>query len=200
MKKKRCSFGDTFFVSKKSVLLCKIFWTEKVMNIKEKIRVVPDFPTPGIQFYDITTLLNDPQAFRETIDTMVQIARKFEPDVVVALESRGFFFGPVIAYQLGVPFVPVRKKGKLPFTTYQETYLLEYGSATMEIHTDALPNNQKVLIIDDVLATGGSMAAAIKLVNHFHPKEIHLLFLMELEALKGRKKLAKYSVDSLIKV
>jgi adenine phosphoribosyltransferase len=191
---------NTFFVLKKSVLLCKIFWTEKVMIIKEKIRVVPDFPTPGIQFYDITTLLNDPQAYRETIDTMVQIARKFNPDVVVALESRGFFFGTNLALQLGVPFVPVRKKGKLPFKTYQETYLLEYGSATMEIHTDAMAENQNVLIIDDVLATGGSMTAAVNLVNHFHPKEIHLLFLMELEALKGRKKLSKYSIDSLLTV
>ena len=191
---------NTFFVLKKSVLLCKIFWTEKVMIIKEKIRVVPDFPTPGIQFYDITTLLNDPQAYRETIDTMVQIAKKFEPDVVVALESRGFFFGTNLAFQLGVPFVPVRKKGKLPFKTYQETYLLEYGSATMEIHTDAMAENQNVLIIDDVLATGGSMTAAVNLVNHFHPKEIHLLFLMELEALKGRKKLSKYSIDSLLTV
>ena len=170
------------------------------MNIKEKIRVVPDFPTPGIQFYDITTLLNDAQAYRETIDAMVLIAKKFNPDVVVALESRGFFFGTNLALQLGVPFVPIRKKGKLPFKTYQETYLLEYGSATMEIHTDAMPENQKVLIIDDVLATGGSMAAAVNLVSHFHPKDIHLLFLMELEALKGRKKLAKYPIDSLLKV
>ena len=198
--KKKVFRKNTFFVLKKSVLLCKIFWTEKVMIIKEKIRVVPDFPTPGIQFYDITTLLNDPQAYRETIDTMVQIAKKFEPDVVVALESRGFFFGTNLAFQLGVPFVPVRKKGKLPFKTYQETYLLEYGSATMEIHTDAMAENQNVLIIDDVLATGGSMTAAVNLVNHFHPKEIHLLFLMELEALKGRKKLSKYSIDSLLTV
>ena len=198
--KKKVFRKNTFFVLKKSVLLCKIFWTEKVMIIKEKIRVVPDFPTPGIQFYDITTLLNDPQAYRETVDTMVQIARKFNPDVVVALESRGFFFGTNLALQLGVPFVPVRKKGKLPFKTYQETYLLEYGSATMEIHTDAMAENQNVLIIDDVLATGGSMTAAVNLVNHFHPKEIHLLFLMELEALKGRKKLSKYSIDSLLTV
>ena len=198
--KKKVFRKNTFFVLKKSVLLCKIFWTEKVMNIKEKIRVVPDFPTPGIQFYDITTLLNDPQAYRETINTMVQIAKKFEPDVVVALESRGFFFGTNLAFQLGVPFVPVRKKGKLPFKTYQETYLLEYGSATMEIHTDAMAENQKVLIIDDVLATGGSMTAAVNLVNHFHPKDIHLLFLMELEALKGRKRLSKYSIDSLLTV
>ena len=180
--------------------MCTFFLDQKVMNIKEKIRVVPDFPTPGIQFYDITTLLNDAQAYRETIDSMVLIAKKFNPDVVVALESRGFFFGTCLALELGVPFVPVRKKGKLPFKTYQESYLLEYGSATMEIHTDAMPENKKVLIIDDVLATGGSMSAAVNLVNHFNPKEIHLLFLMELEALKGRKKLSKYPIDSLLKV
>lgn len=170
------------------------------MNIKEKIRVVPDFPTPGIQFFDITTLLNDGQAFRETIDAMVQIARKYNPGVVVALESRGFFFGTVIAYELGIPFVPIRKKGKLPFKTYQETYSLEYGTATMEIHTDAIPEGKRVLLVDDVLATGGSMAAAVNLVNHFHPESIHLLFLMELEALKGRKKMGKHTIDSLLTV
>ena len=170
------------------------------MIIKEKIRVVPDFPTPGIQFFDITTLLNDAAAFRETIDQMMQIAKKYNPEVVVALESRGFFFGTCLAWQLGVPFVPVRKKGKLPYKTYQETYSLEYGTATMEIHTDAMPEGKRVLIVDDVLATGGSTSAAVNLVNHFHPKDIHLLFLMELEALKGRKKLSKYSVDSLLKV
>jgi adenine phosphoribosyltransferase len=168
------------------------------MNIKEKIRVVPDFPTPGIQFFDITTLLNDAAAFRETIDQMMLIAKKYNPEVVVALESRGFFFGTNLAFQLGIPFVPVRKKGKLPYKTYQETYSLEYGSATMEIHTDAMPEGKRVLIVDDVLATGGSTSAAVNLVNHFHPKNIHLLFLMEMEALKGRKKLNKYSIDSLI--
>ena len=189
---------NTFFVLKKSVLLCTFFLDRKVMIIKEKIRVVPDFPTPGIQFYDITTLLNDAAAFRETIDQMMQIAKKYNPDVVVALESRGFFFGTCLALQLGVPFVPVRKKGKLPFKTYQESYLLEYGSATMEIHTDAMEEGKNVLMVDDVLATGGSMSAAVNLVSHFHPKNINLLFLMELEALKGRKKLSKYSVDSLL--
>ncbi len=170
------------------------------MNIKEKIRVVNDFPTPGIRFYDITPLLNDAQAYRETIDTMVAIAQKHDPEVIVALEARGFFFGPAIAYRLGLPFVPIRKRGKLPFKTYQETYQLEYGSSTLEIHQDGLPENQKVLIVDDVLATGGSTAAAINLVNHFHPKEAHLLFLMELKALKGREKLGKYSIDSIITV
>ena len=180
--------------------MCTFFLDYKVMNIKEKIRVVPDFPIPGIQFYDITTLLGDGQAFRETIDAMVQIARKYNPDQVVALESRGFFFGSSIAYQMGIPIIPIRKEGKLPCKTYKETYLLEYGTATVEIHTDAMVENQNVLIIDDVLATGGSMAAAVNLVNHFHPKEIHLLFLMELEALKGREKLSNCSIDSLITV
>lgn len=180
--------------------MCKIFSDYKVMNIKEKIRVVPDFPTPGIQFYDITTLLNDAEAYRETMDTMVELAGKSKPEMVVALESRGFFFGTVLAYQLGIPFVPVRKKGKLPYKTYQETYQLEYGTATLEIHTDAMPEGKRVLIVDDVLATGGSMSAAISLVNHFHPASIHLLFLMELEALKGRKKLNKYQIDSLLTV
>ena len=168
------------------------------MNIKEKIRVVPDFPTPGIQFFDITTLLNDAAAFRETIDQMMQIAKKYNPDVVVALESRGFFFGTCLALQLGVPFVPVRKKGKLPYKTYQETYHLEYGTATMEIHSDAMPEGKRVLIVDDVLATGGSTSAAVNLVNYFHPESIQLLFLMEIEALKGREKLSKYPVDSLL--
>lgn len=178
--------------------MCTFFLDRKVMNIKEKIRVVPDFPTPGIQFFDITTLLNDAAAFRETIDQMMLIAKKYNPEVVVALESRGFFFGTNLAFQLGIPFVPVRKKGKLPYKTYQETYSLEYGSATMEIHTDAMPEGKRVLIVDDVLATGGSMSAAVNLVSHFHPKDIHLLFLMEIDALKGREKLSKYTVDSLL--
>lgn len=178
--------------------MCTFFLDRKVMNIKEKIRVVPDFPTPGIQFFDITTLLNDAAAFRETIDQMMLIAKKYNPEVVVALESRGFFFGTNLAFQLGIPFVPVRKKGKLPYKTYQETYSLEYGSATMEIHTDAMPEGKRVLIVDDVLATGGSMSAAVNLVSHFQPKDIHLLFLMEIDALKGREKLSKYTVDSLL--
>ncbi|MDY6326127.1 MAG: adenine phosphoribosyltransferase [Bacteroidales bacterium] len=170
------------------------------MNIKDKIRIVLDFPTPGVQFYDITTLLNDAEAFQETTRRMLALAEKHNPEVIVALESRGFFFGTVLANLLKLPFVPVRKKGKLPFKTYQEAYFLEYGSATMEIHVDAMPENKRVLIVDDVLATGGSMTSAVNLVSHFHPQSISLLFLMELEGLKGRKKLAKYSIDSLITV
>ncbi len=165
-----------------------------------KIRVIDDFPTPGIKFFDITTLLNDGEEYRKVLDDMLQVAREVKPDVVVALESRGFFFGPVLAYELGIPFVPVRKAGKLPFKTYKETYNLEYGTATVEIHQDAMPENRRVLIVDDVLATGGSMNAAAKLVEHFHPSSVSLLFLMELQALKGRRKLSKYDIHSLMQV
>ncbi len=170
------------------------------MDIKDKIRIVHDFPTPGIQFYDIMTLLNDAEAFQETIEQMLAIAKKYDPEVVVALESRGFFFGAILADRLKLPLIPIRKKGKLPYKTYQETYLLEYGSATMEIHVDAIQENKRVLVVDDVLATGGSMTAAVNLVSHFHPQNINLLFLLELENLKGRKKLSKYTIDSLILV
>ena len=180
--------------------MCNFSRAYKVMNIKEKIRVISDFPTPRIQFYDITTLTNDVQAYRETIDEMTLIAKKYDPEVIVALEARGFFFGPTLAYHLGIPFVPLRKKGKLPFKTYEEAYPLEYGNATMVIHTDAMEEGKNVIIVDDVLATGGSMSAAVNLVNHFNPKNIHLLFLMEISALKGREKLSKYSIDSLITV
>lgn len=165
-----------------------------------KIRVIDDFPTPGIKFSDITTLLNDGEEYRKVLDDMLQVAREVKPDVVVALESRGFFFGPVLAYELGIPFVPVRKAGKLPSKTYKETYNLEYGTATVEIHQDAMPENRRVLIVDDVLATGGSMNAAAKLVEHFHPSSVSLLFLMELQALKGRRKLSKYDIHSLMQV
>ena len=170
------------------------------MKIEDYIISVPDFPKPGILFRDITGILGNADALKLTMDSLYKVLEKTEFDAVAGLEARGFLFGMSVAERFHKPFVPVRKKGKLPYTTYQETYLLEYGSATMEIHTDACPENQKVLIVDDVLATGGSMAAAINLVNHFHPKEIHLLFLMELEALKGRKKLSKYAIDSLLTV
>ena len=170
------------------------------MKIEDYIISVPDFPQPGILFRDITGILGNADALKLTLDSLYKVLEKMEFDVVAGLEARGFLFGVSVAEHFHKPFVPVRKKGKLPYTTYQETYLLEYGSATMEIHTDACSENQKVLIVDDVLATGGSMAAAINLVNHFHPKEIHLLFLMELEALKGRKKLSKYAIDSLLTV
>lgn len=164
------------------------------------VRVIEDFPTPGIKFYDITTLLNNGEEFRKAVDDMVAIAREEKPDVILALESRGFFFGPAIAHELGLPFVPVRKKGKLPAETYEMTYDLEYGTATIEMHIDAIEENQRVMIVDDVLATGGTMQAAVNLVNKFHPSFVSTVFLMELTALEGRKKLADCEIHSLVKL
>lgn len=186
--------------TKKSVLLRSLRKETDNMFDFSTVRVIEDFPTPGIKFYDITTLLNNGAEFRKVIDDMVAIAKEVKPDVIVALESRGFFFGPAIAHEMGLPFVPVRKKGKLPSDTYQVTYTLEYGTATVEIHKDALKENQRVLIVDDVLATGGSMNAAVKLVDHFHPSFISTIFLMEISALKGRKKLSKCDIHSLVQL
>jgi adenine phosphoribosyltransferase len=165
-----------------------------------KVRIVEDFPKEGIKFYDITTLLNDAEEYRKAIDEMLAISRAENPDVVAALETRGFFFAPVIAYELGVPFVPIRKKGKLPGATFSESYELEYGTAELEIHQGCMPQQKRVLVIDDVLATGGSMRAAINLVQHFSPAYVSALFLMELKALEGRKKLSEYTVNSLIQL
>lgn len=171
-----------------------------MIDLKDNIRTVPDFPEKGVLFYDITTLLGNAEAFHQTVAEMKAYAEKCKPDVIVALESRGFLFGSALAYELGLPFVPVRKKGKLPFNTYSETYLLEYGSASIEVHTDAMEENKRVLIVDDVLATGGTASAAINLVSHFKPKSINLIFLMELENLQGRNKIENYPVESIIKL
>ncbi len=154
-----------------------------------KIRIVPDFPKKGIKFFDITTVMNDAELFRSVFDEMLAAAKKMQPDVIVALESRGFFFGPSLALALNIPFVPVRKAGKLPYTTYKETYHLEYGDESIEIHTDAMKNGQRVLIFDDILATGGTASAAINLVNHFAPTYVGVMFLMEIAFLNGREKL-----------
>lgn len=163
-----------------------------------KVRIVEDFPSPGVKFYDIMPLLNDITTYRHIITEMTAIAKESRPEVVVALEARGFFFAPPIALNLNVPFVPIRKAGKLPYTTYSENYNLEYGNASIEIHVDAMRANQRVLIIDDVLATGGSINASVKLLSHFQPKEICMLFLMELTALHGREKLSAYKINSLL--
>jgi adenine phosphoribosyltransferase len=165
-----------------------------------KIRTIDDFPSPGIKFYDITTLLNDREAYHEAINDLLEVARSVRPDVVVALETRGFFFGPTLAYLLGVPFVPIRKKGKLPAATFSENYNLEYGTDSIEIHQDAFAPNQRVLLIDDVLATGGTMSAAVRLVQKFNPASIDTLFLIELKFLEGRKKLDNVTLHSLIQL
>lgn len=163
-----------------------------------KIRIVEDFPKKGISFFDITTVLNDAEAFQKLFDALLEKATKLQPDVIVGLEARGYFFAPMLALALKLPFVPIRKKGKLPFHTFAASYDLEYGSETIEIHTDAIQQNKNVLIFDDILATGGTAQAAANLVQHFAPNKIEFLFLMELSFLNGKTKITDYHHDSLI--
>jgi adenine phosphoribosyltransferase len=163
-----------------------------------KIRTVDDFPKKGIKFFDITTVLNDAESFQELFQALLQKARVLQPDVITALEARGYIFAPALALALNIPFVPLRKKGKLPYKTYSEQYDLEYGHETIEVHIDAIKPQQRILIFDDILATGGTAAAAAKLMQHFTPKNIDFLFLMELSFLKGREQIVDFCVDSLI--
>lgn len=162
-----------------------------------KIRVIPDFPKKGIQFLDITTIMNNANYFQEVFNMLLDMAKEVKPDVIVGLEARGYFFAPALALALHVPFVPIRKAGKLPYTTYKATYELEYGEASIEVHTDAMKENQRVLIFDDILATGGTAAAAIELVRKFNPTFIATHFLMEIQALKGRDKIVADDIRSL---
>lgn len=162
-----------------------------------KIRVIPDFPKKGIQFLDITTIMNNADYFQEVFNMLLDMAKEVKPDVIVGLEARGYFFAPALALALHVPFVPIRKAGKLPYTTYKATYQLEYGEASIEVHTDAMKENQRVLIFDDILATGGTSAAAIDLVRKFNPTFVATHFLMEIQALKGRDKIVADDIRSL---
>ena len=168
-------------------------------NLKSKIRHVPDFPKPGILFYDITTLLQDPLGFREAIDAVAAPFAGKGIDLVVGIESRGFIFGAAVADRLGAGFAPVRKPGKLPSTTMRTTYDLEYGSDTLEIHDDAVKAGQRVLIVDDLLATGGTARAAADLVQRLGGDVRALAFLIELVALNGRDKLAGQTLHSVLK-
>ena len=168
-------------------------------SLKAKIRSVPDFPKAGILFYDITTLLLDKDGFRETINALATPFNGTAIDVVVGVESRGFILGGAVADRLGAGFAPVRKKGKLPSRTVQETYDLEYGTDCLEIHSDAVQPGQRVLIIDDVLATGGTAAATTALVRKLGGDVHALAFLVELEFLNGRSKLGKEPVFSVLK-
>ena len=162
-----------------------------------KIRVIPDFPKKGIQFLDITTIMNNADYFQEVFNMLLDMAKEVKPDVIVGLEARGYFFAPALALALHVPFVPIRKAGKLPYSTYKATYQLEYGEASIEMHTDAMKENQRVLIFDDILATGGTAAAAIDLVRKFNPTFVATHFLMEIQALKGRDKIVADDIRSL---
>lgn len=168
------------------------------MDLAAKIRDIPDFPKPGIIFKDITTLIQDPKALKYAIDQLVRHYRGRGIEVVVAMESRGFIFGAPLAYKFGAGFVPVRKLGKLPSDTIRVEYELEYGTNTVEIHSDAISPGQRVLIVDDLLATGGTVGATIKLVEHLGGVIVGIAFLIELTFLNGRQGLEKYDVFSLI--
>lgn len=168
-------------------------------DLSAKIRDVPDFPKPGILFKDITTLLKDGRAFKAAIDGLLERIGDRKIDAVVGMESRGFIFAAPIAYRLGVGFVPVRKLGKLPADVVSVEYDLEYGSATLEMHTDAIRAGSRVLIVDDLLATGGTVAGTIELVKQLKGEIVALAFLIELSALKGRDKLSGYDIVTLIR-
>ena len=168
-------------------------------KIEEYVRSSPDFPEPGIIFRDITSILQDADGLHLAIDSLQDLIKDVDVDVIVGAESRGFIFGMPMAYNLHKPFVPVRKKGKLPCETISQSYDLEYGQAEIEIHKDAIKPGQKVVIVDDLIATGGTMEAAVKLIEELGGEVVKILFLMELAGLKGREKLKGYDVASVIR-
>lgn len=168
------------------------------MNLKKFIRDVPDFPKPGIVFKDITPLLGHGPAFAHTVQLLAEVGSLHKVDKVVAIESRGFLFGAAVAQRLGIGVVPVRKKGKLPFKTFSATYQLEYGHDTLEVHVDGLCPGERVLLVDDVLATGGTVEAVSKLVVQSGAHPIAAAFAIELEFLKGRRRLAPLEVVTLV--
>ena len=167
------------------------------MNIKDLIRTIPDYPKPGIMFRDITTLLGDRRGFRATVDSLVQLHVVQEIDLVAGIEARGFILGGAIAHQLGKGFVPIRKKGKLPGKTIAHEYALEYGTDTVEMHIDAVTRGQKVLVVDDLIATGGTAEAAISLVRQAGGEVIAASFVIDLPDLGGRGRLEALGVEVL---
>lgn len=167
-------------------------------KIEEYVRSIPDFPEPGIIFRDVTSILQDADGLKLAIDSMQEKLKGLEFDVIVGTESRGFIFGVPLAYNLHKPFVPVRKKGKLPCETISAKYDLEYGSAEVEMHKDAIRPGDRVVMVDDLIATGGTVAASIKMIESLGGTVVKAVFLMELAGLKGREKLAGYDVDSVI--
>ena len=170
-----------------------------VKKVEDYVRTIPDFPEPGIMFRDVTSVLQDADGLQLAIDAVQDLVKDIDFDVVVGPESRGFIFGMPIAYNLKKAFVPVRKKGKLPCETIECTYDLEYGTATIEMHKDSIQPGQKVVIIDDLIATGGTIEAIIKLVEQLGGTVVRIVFFMELEGLNGREKLAGYDVESAVK-
>lgn len=169
------------------------------MDLQKYIRTIEDFPTEGISFKDVTTLLQDGDAFKYAVKAIADKLRELEVDIIVGPEARGFLFGAPVAYELGVGFVPVRKPGKLPSETISYEYELEYGKDALEIHKDAIKKGARVAVVDDLLATGGTILSAVRLVEQLGGKVVHVGFLIELEFLKGRENLKGYEVSSIIK-
>jgi len=167
------------------------------MDLKETIRSIPDWPIKGVIFRDLTTLMQNPQAFCESCDVLYKRYKDMKIDKIVGIDARGFVFGAVLAYKLGIGFVPVRKKGKLPWKTIQETYSLEYGEDTLEIHEDAVEKGEKVIIIDDLIATGGTIGATVKLVKKLGADIIECAFVVELPDLKGRDQIQNCKVFAI---
>ncbi|SKA75796.1 adenine phosphoribosyltransferase [Clostridium sp. USBA 49] len=169
------------------------------MDLKENIRVIEDFPKEGISFKDVTTLLQNKDSLKYTIDTIANYLKDKNIDIIVGPEARGFLFGAPVAYAIGAGFVPVRKKGKLPFETIRVKYDLEYGSDELEIHKDAILPGQRVAIVDDLLATGGTISSVAKLIEQVGGEVVSINFVIELTELKGRDKLQGYDIMSLVK-
>ena len=167
-------------------------------KLEDYVVTIPDFPEPGIMFRDITSVIQDPEGLKLAVDGLVGLLKDVDYDLIIGPESRGFIFGVPVAYLCGKGFIPVRKKGKLPRETVSQKYDLEYGQAEVEMHKDAVKPGQKVVIVDDLIATGGSAEAAVKLVEKLGGQVVRMVFVMELAGLEGRKKLAGYDVKSLI--
>jgi len=170
----------------------------KIADLKKHIRDIPNFPKEGIIFKDISTLLKNPQAFVKSINALALKFKKSKIQYVVGVEARGFIFGAALAYKLGAGFIPVRKKGKLPYKTKSVTYQLEYGMDTLEIHEDAIPSHARVLVVDDLLATGGTVRAVVDLLNSQQVNIVGVAFLVELKFLKGKEKLKDLPIYSVI--
>jgi adenine phosphoribosyltransferase len=167
-------------------------------NVADYVKAIPDYPEKGIIFRDITTVLQDPDGFKLAVDEMLTLVSGVECDVVAGAEARGFILGAPMAYALGKGFVPIRKKGKLPRETVSQSYDLEYGSAEIEIHTDAIKPGEKVILVDDLMATGGTMEASVKLIESLGGEVSKIVFLIELAGLNGREKLKGYDVASVV--
>lgn len=168
-------------------------------KLEDYVRSIPDFPEPGIIFRDVTSILQDADGLQLAIDSIQELLKDTEVDLIAGTESRGFIFGMPVAYNLHKPFVPVRKKGKLPCETVSQEYDLEYGSAEIEMHKDAVKPGQKVVVIDDLIATGGTVEAAVKLIERLGGEVVKIIFLMELAGLNGRERLKGYDVESVIR-